>query len=45
MNMDPTKNIKVFNLVTFIILIIVNNLNANGKYDLYNLCTLKYIKY
>jgi len=32
--MGPIKNIKVFNLIIIVILIVVENSNANGKYDL-----------
>lgn len=43
MNMDVTKNIKVFNVIIIVILIIVEYSNANGKYHLEIQCKLKYI--
>jgi len=33
MNMDPTKYITVFTLVIIVISIMIENSNANGKYD------------
>jgi len=43
MNMGNNNNINVFSLVIFVILYIVENSNANGKYDLYITFKLKYI--
>jgi len=40
MNMGPTNNVKVFNFIIIVILIIVENSIANGKYDLGIKCKL-----